>query len=610
MNGLKLIPVVFVISILVLAVPFSAFAISYFSPVIMYHPNPNWDQFGFSVVYENENVIVSAAADDVGALESGAVYIFDKSGTLQLTLLNPYPSSAANFGNSISADGDNVLVGAWRDNLGATASGVAYLFNLTTCDADISNGGVAADGICEGPTLSFENPTPVSGDHFGQSVSINGANVLIGSDDDTGAIDAGAAYLFDITTCDDDTTNGVAGDDVCETATLTLLNPTPVASDNFGDSVSVWGNGLVIGTNGYDSGVNNSGAVYYFDLTTCDADISNGGVDADGICEAATLSLLNPTPDLEDRFGNRVLITGTKIIVGASNDDFGATNSGVAYLFDIASCDADTSNGGSAGDDTCEAATLTFLNPTPATSDSFGTSIAMDGNNVLVGAWGDSIVFADEGAAYLFDITTCDDDTSNGGSPSDNTCEAELNIFQVPNSVNNYFFGVSVSLSGNDVLVGSMNEFGSDFDSGGAYLFLEDAGTITASVNILGTCGITFVGGNTIAYNDLEPGATSTEEVLAVQNTGTVASNVLVSGTDWVDATPVTVMLVGETAYSDTTGNYASKTSLSGTPVQILDDTQYIPDATVNTYWQLLANLIDPDFVGSLTQEMTFTVDC
>jgi len=262
----------------------------------------------------------------------------------------------------------------------------------------------------------------------------------------------------------------------------------------------------------------------------------------DGICEAATLEIQNPTPVFEDWFGYSVSISGNNVLVGAFQDDTGASQAGAAYLFELVTCDDDTSNGGTAADGICEAATMEFLNPSPAVDDFFGYSVSISGNNTLIGAYGDGAVATDSGAAYLF--------LENSG------------------------------------------------------------GQVLGSVNILGTCGITFVGGNTIAYNDLEPGATSPEEILTVQNTGTIASNVLVSGTNWVDEMPVTVMLVGETAFSDTTGNYASKTSLSGTPTLILDDTQYIPDTPVNTYWQLLANLIDPDFVGSLTQEMTFTVDC
>ena len=56
--------------------------------------------------------------------------------------------------------------------------------------------------------------------------------------------------------------------------------------------------------------------------------------------------------------------------MGASFNDTGGTNSGVAYLFDA----------------TTGALLQTFLNPTPEANDFFGISVSISGNNVLVGA--------------------------------------------------------------------------------------------------------------------------------------------------------------------------------------------------------------------------------
>ena len=48
----------------------------------------------------------------------------------------------------------------------------------------------------------------------------------------------------------------------------------------------------------------------------------------------------------------------------------------------------------------------TFNNPTPASSDFFGDSVAISGNNALIGASGDDTDGDNAGSAYLFDITT------------------------------------------------------------------------------------------------------------------------------------------------------------------------------------------------------------
>ena len=127
-----------------------------------------------------------------------------------------------------------MLVGVGPEDSGVTDSGAAYLFDATT-------GGLLH---------TFLNPTPDSGDHFGNSVTISGDKVLIGApEDDSGARNSGAAYLF-------------------ETATgnllHTFLNPTPAKNDKFGDSVAISGDKVLIGALGDDAGAKDSGAAYLF----------------------------------------------------------------------------------------------------------------------------------------------------------------------------------------------------------------------------------------------------------------------------------------------------------------------------------------------------------
>ena len=47
----------------------------------------------------------------------------------------------------------------------------------------------------------------------------------------------------------------------------------------------------------------------------------------------------------------------------------------------------------------------TFDNPTPTSIDRFGYSVAVDGNNVLIGAVGDDTNGSNVGQAYLFEAT-------------------------------------------------------------------------------------------------------------------------------------------------------------------------------------------------------------
>src|SRR2546425_857349 len=99
-----------------------------------------------------------------------------------LTVANPTPAANEYFGFTMAALGsDRVLISAPLDDTGATDAGAVYLFSTNR-------------------TLltTFTNPTPAAGDFFGSSMAAVGTDrVLIGApNDDTGATDAGAAYLF------------------------------------------------------------------------------------------------------------------------------------------------------------------------------------------------------------------------------------------------------------------------------------------------------------------------------------------------------------------------------------------------------------------------------
>jgi hypothetical protein len=269
------------------------------------------------------------------------VYLFSTNGMLLTTINNPLPATGDRFGSSLAAVGtDRLLIGAYRDDAGASDTGTAYLFS--------SNGALLT---------TFTNPTPTASDWFGVSVTAMGTGrVVIGATgDDLGATDAGAAYLF--------STNG--------TLLTTFTNPGPALSDSFGVSVAAVGTDRVlIGADGDDAGATNAGAAYLFN--------TNG---------ALLTTFTNPTPALYDRFGVSVAAVGTdRVLIGADYGDMGATDAGAAYLFNT--------NG---------ALLTTFTNPMPATGDRFGSSLAVMGTDrVLIGAMEDDTGAYRAGAAYLF----------------------------------------------------------------------------------------------------------------------------------------------------------------------------------------------------------------
>ena len=154
--------------------------------------------------------------------------------SLTQTFNNPSPAIGDIFGNSVSLSGTSALIGAYLDDTGASNAGSAYLFNTTT-----------------GALLqTFNNPSPASGDSFGNSVSLSGTLALIGTPfDDTGASNAGSAYLFNTTT---------------GALLQTFNNPSPASNDNFGNSVSVSGTSALIGAYQDDTGASNAGSAYLY----------------------------------------------------------------------------------------------------------------------------------------------------------------------------------------------------------------------------------------------------------------------------------------------------------------------------------------------------------
>ena len=236
----------------------------------------------------SDRFLVGAYGNDTGAANAGAAYLFKSAGALLTTFTNPTPAADDYFGYALAAVGnDRVLIGALFDDTGATNAGAAYLFR--------TNGALLT---------TFTNPTPASGDMFGRAVAGLGVDrVLLGAHyDDTGAPNAGAAYLFN--------TNGVL--------LTTFTNPAPASDDFFGFSVAAVGaDRVLIGAPYKDISANNAGAAYLFS--------TNGTLLA---------TFTNPTPAADDYFGYSVAAVGTeRVLIGAPYADTGATNAGAAYLF-------------------------------------------------------------------------------------------------------------------------------------------------------------------------------------------------------------------------------------------------------------------------------------
>lgn len=384
------------------------------------NPTPANDLFGQSISLSGGRVLVGAQLNDTGGTDTGRAYLFNAAtGALLQTFANPNPAGLPSgqsdgFGVSASLSGNLALIGAQGDETGTTLnnSGTAYLFDATT-----------------GALLrTFTNPSPGINDNFGLAVAVSGNRALISAPGDANGSPSrggsGAAYLFDTTT---------------GTLLRTFLNPTPAVSDNFGFSVALSGNRAIISTINEDTAALNAGAAYVFDTNT----------------GALLYTLLNPTPELNNAFGNNdnfgysVGLSSTKALVGAPNENINGFHNGAAYLYDLAT----------------GSLLNTLLMPTPNsdTEEFLGTAVALSDDFALAGApfrnLGPALSQKDLGAAFLFNANTGAflqeiDDVSP--APGDR-------------------FGFSVALDGKQALVGAQTDLVNGVTEGQVFYYAPQA---------------------------------------------------------------------------------------------------------------------------------------
>jgi len=230
------------------------------------------DYFGQSVSIDGDTMVVGAHQDDDMGSNSGAAYVFtrDTAGDLasdwkqraKLTAGQAYGWAEGDyFGFSVSIDGDTVVIGAPRDDDNGPQSGSAYVFTRDTA------GDLASDWT---QVAKLTADDAAGDDWFGISVSIDGDTVVISSprDADNG-IESGSAYVF---------TRDTAGDLASGwTQFAKLTSDDGAGYDNFGQSVSIDGNTVVIGAHKQRVGPHNeagSVTVFQFSLSPGSCSVS------------------------------------------------------------------------------------------------------------------------------------------------------------------------------------------------------------------------------------------------------------------------------------------------------------------------------------------------
>jgi hypothetical protein len=349
----------------------------------------------------------------------GAVIRFGLAAACLLLLLAPSPCDAAGyntakilagdgaassqFGRTMAVSGDTMVIGATGANTGA---GAAYVFRF--------------DGTSWVEEDTLTAATGVDYDSFGFSVGISGNTIVVGASGvDGGGTNSGAAYVFRY-----NGTNWVEEQ---------KLTPSVAAtSDEFGNSVGVSGDVIVVGTHYGDVVGDFSGAAYvyrYSEGTWEEEDVLTAAVTAAG-----------------DQFGEAVAISGDTILVGAlrANSSIGA-----AYVF--------------RHDETgwTEEVTLTPLGG--SAQDQFGANVAIEGDTALVAARYGTGRALSSGTAYIFRRS--------------GTNWAQQDKLDASDGAANDLFGYSVALSGDLALIGTIGDGDNGANSGAAYAFWYDGAT-------------------------------------------------------------------------------------------------------------------------------------
>jgi hypothetical protein len=198
-------------------------------------------QFGKSVAISGDTMIIGDPGYKQGALNNtGAAFVYNRSGTTwtKATTFTGHSVTNARFGSSVDVNGSNAIVG---EPYYSSSQGNVYFFQKNG-SGDWDNGYKSAYSASGGAT----------GDYFGLSVSLTDGYAVAGAynraEKGTGS---GAAYVF----------KNTGGSYWQWSQADKLLADDGVASDNFGRSVAIDGDLVLVGTPGSSS---NKGAAYLY----------------------------------------------------------------------------------------------------------------------------------------------------------------------------------------------------------------------------------------------------------------------------------------------------------------------------------------------------------
>ena len=311
-----------------------------------------------SGAYFGVSVAISGKYAVVGSFTQNSVYVFKRnddgtwgtavSGKSYRTQTVTLSSSdqATNFGIGVATDGNNIIV--------SSRTGYIYFFKRNddgTWGKEVTNQSYRTEND------AYNTGNNNYGEVFGQ-VGIDGNYAIVGN--------YNPPEFLILNTSD----NG-------ETWTPKLTIERPTSHGNFSKRVAISGNYVIVSEQSYES---NKGAAYIYKTT-------------DGWSTYTEQRIIASDGVGGDLFGISVAIDGNYAIVGAyredgPNDTY--SNAGAAYIFQ-------TTDDGDTWTEVQKLYASDINN-----DDEFGWSVAISGNNVIIGSHFDDDKGSSSGSAYIF----------------------------------------------------------------------------------------------------------------------------------------------------------------------------------------------------------------
>ena len=349
------------------------------------------DYFGDALSIDGDTIIVGAPREDTGASTSGSAYVFTRSGstwTEQQKIDHPEPETGDQFGFSVAISGDTVVVGAPYHDIPSGGAGAAYIFTRS--------------GSTWTQQQKIQSSDIEGGDDFGYSVAISGDTVIVGAFDESSA---GAAYIFTRTGSTWTQQQKITASDI-------------QSNDDYGISVSIDGDTVIVGSWWEDTTASGAGSAYIYTRS--------------GSTWTEQQKIQASDAEENGYFGYSVAISGDTVIVGAYLAKYLGDFAGAAYIY---------TRSGSTWTEQQKIRSSDIQD-----SDQFGWSVAIEGDTAIVGAPAEDTNEISAGAAYIF--------TRSGSTWT------EQKKIQPTDVVSQDRFGRKVRISGNTVVGGRIDGTG------------------------------------------------------------------------------------------------------------------------------------------------------